>query len=74
MSTYFLNQHQGLGSVCVMCSWEGGPVSDAGSAVAKRCVLNRAELTMNDGTESLHLSQLHLFHCWLHNVGQLIYG
>lgn len=57
-----------------MCSWKEGPAYDAGSAVAKLCVLNRAELTMNDGTERLHLSQLHLFHCWLHSVGQLIYG
>lgn len=37
-------------------------------------MLNQAKLTVNDGTESSHLSQRHLFHCWLHCLGQLIYG
>lgn len=44
------------------------------SAVLKLWMLNRAELTVKDGTESSHLSQLHLFHCWLRCLGQLIYG
>ena len=42
--------------------------------LAKPSFLNRAKPTVNDGTGSSHLSQLHLFHCWHLSVGQLIYG
>lgn len=51
-----------------------GALYVARSAALKLWMLNRAELTVKDGTESSHLSQLHLFHCWLHCLGQLIYG
>ncbi len=44
------------------------------SAALKLWMLNQAELTVKDGAESSHLSQLHLFHCWLDCLGQLIYG
>lgn len=42
------------------------------TAALKLWMLSRAALTVNDGTESSHLSQLHLPHCWLHCLGQLI--
>lgn len=44
------------------------------SAPLKPWMFNRTELTVKDGTVSSHLSQLHLFHCWLQCLGQLIYG
>lgn len=41
-------------------------------AMFKLWMLNQAALRENDGGERSHLSQLHLFHCWLQCLGQLI--
>lgn len=70
----YLSINTTLWEVCAQCAAGRTARCRAHDRLAKLSILNGAKRTMNDGTERSHLSQLHLFRCWLHSVGQLIYG